>query len=208
MAFTFFFRDMNVLETIQTDVLPVLLSRRCLNIWDAGCATGVEPFSLAIILREKLGDFTYRNVKILATDLNPTFESLIKEATYPQELVGRIPDDILGKYFVPDENKAFYRLCEQVRRTVTFKHHDLASLNPVGEKFGLIVCKNVLLHIQPETRTKVIKMFYDSLVPGGYLATEQTQKMPNEAADWFEPIIGKGIVYRKTDSNGGNTAMN
>lgn len=208
MAFTFFFRDMNVLETIQTEVLPDLLRRRCLDIWDAGCATGVEPFSLAIMLREKLGEFTFRNVKILATDHNADFEKLIKDAAYSQELIGRIPKYVLEKYFISDELKVCYRLCEKVRRSVTFKQHDLTSLNSVGEKFGLIVCKNVLLHIQPETRLKVIKMFYNSLAPGGYLATEQTQKMPPEAVGWFEPVMGKGVVYRKIDTNRSVAAMN
>ncbi|HOT78313.1 MAG TPA: CheR family methyltransferase, partial [Candidatus Wallbacteria bacterium] len=74
---------------------------------------------------------------------------------------------------------------------------NLLSLKPVGEDYSLIICKNVLLHFQPEERVKVIKMFYDSLAPGGYFITEQTQKMPEELAHLFQKVVDDAQLFKK-----------
>jgi chemotaxis protein methyltransferase CheR len=70
MAFTYFFRDMQTLEMIRDYALPTLRTKRYINVWDAGCAMGPEPYSLAIILRENMGNMIFRNVKIYATDID------------------------------------------------------------------------------------------------------------------------------------------
>ncbi len=197
VAFTFFFRDMNTLSLVEELVFPKLRCRRHLDIWDAGCATGAEPYTVAILLRESLGRFMFRNVRIAATDLNPGFGETLRNATYPEEQVKRIPSEILQRYFSPAQEPGHFVLSDDIRRAVSFTHHDLTSLKPIGGEFGLIVCKNVLLHLNPVERLEVLKLFYDSLSTDGYLATEQTQKLPYEAQRWFEPVKASGSIFRR-----------
>jgi chemotaxis protein methyltransferase CheR len=197
MAFTYFFRDLQTLEVIRDHVLPYLSGKRSINIWDAGCAMGQEPYSLSIILCENIGHMYFRNLKILATDIDESnlFENIITNGAYPDEQVKRIPAELLAKYF--KEDKGMFTLAEEIRKSVKFKKHDLLSLVPPGNDFGLIVCKNVLLHFTEEQRTKVIRMYHDSLAEGGYLALEQTQKLPQEVIHLFKPVVGNAQVLKK-----------
>lgn len=199
MAFTYFFRDMQTLEMIRDHVLPTLKTRRYIHIWDAGCAMGPEPYSLAILFKENMGSMIFRNVKIHATDIDEgnQFEGIISKGIYPEEQVKRIPADIFSKYFKQDDNQGHYRIIDEIRKSVAYRKHDLLSLEPVRKDFGLVVCKNVLLHLQEAERVNVIKMFHQALSNDGFFATEQTQKMPRQAAGLFEPLILNAQVYRK-----------
>jgi len=203
MAFTYFFRDKKTLDLIGENIVPTLRARRFINIWDAGCAMGPEPYSIAIIFRENMGEFTFRNFKIHATDLDNTnkFGEIINRGLYPLEQVKRIDDGILQKYFSPDDEKQNFKISDEIRNAVRFQKHDLLSLRPVRQGFSLIVCKNVLLHFSPDQRIKVIKMFYDALDDKGYLALEQTQKMPDCLADCFESISTQSQIFRKRNGS-------
>ena len=197
MAFTYFFRDMHTLRLIEQHVLPQLKSRRYLNVWDAGCATGAEPYSLAIVFRENMSEFLFRNVRIHATDINGTFGSIIGRGLYREEEVKRIPRELLEKYFAPGEKPGHFVIAEPLRNAVAFGRHDLTSLQPIREGLCLIVCKNVLLHLRREQVVDVIKMFHDALDEGGFFVTEQTQKMPQEARAWFRRVAADGQVFQR-----------
>ena len=199
MAFTYFFRDLQTLEMICEYALPELRSRRYINIWDAGCAMGPEPYTLAMLLRERIGHMYFRNIRIQATDIDGSdlFDEIITNAAYPKDQVERIPSDIFEKYFVPDEQNGYYRLIDEIKRVVSFQKHDLLSLLPVAQDFGLILCKNVLLHFNEAQRIEVIKMFHASLMDGGFLTMEQTQKLPKQLENWFEPVVSNAQLYRK-----------
>lgn len=208
MAFTFFFRDYHTLKLIEQHVIPQLKTKRYLKIWDAGCAHGPEPYSLAMVLRENMGQFLFRNVQIIATDHNGRFGETIREGIYPEEQVKRIPEDIFEKYFEPAEEAGQFRVIESIRRAVSFKEHDLTSLYPIGEDFGLIMCKNVLLHLSPEQRVNVFRMFRDALSKDGFLATEQTQKLPEEVKSWFNQTAPDGQVFQRALETSGNMLIN
>jgi chemotaxis protein methyltransferase CheR len=199
VAFTYFFRDLQTLEMICKHCLPDLRSKQHINIWDAGCAMGQEPYTLAILLREEVGHMYYRNIRIYGTDKDGSdlFEEIIKGAAYPRDQVERIPKGIFDKYFVPDEREGYYKIIDEIKKIVSFQKHDLLSLTPVGKDFGLILCKNVLLHFSETERVQVIKMFYDALAEGGFLAMEQTQKLPKEVESLFEPVVSNAQLYKK-----------
>ncbi|WP_342304192.1 CheR family methyltransferase [Methanolobus sp. ZRKC5] len=197
MAFTYFFRDMQTLEMVKDYVIPELRSRRYIHIWDAGCAMGPEPYSLAIILRENMG-IIFRNVRIHATDIDNSnlFGDIIKKGIYPREMVQRIPEPLFNKYFSPSDEPDHFIISEEIRKSVEFTKNDLLDLKPIRTSLNLILCKNVLLHFNEKERMDVLKMFYDSL-DEGYLATEQTQKIPTELQDYFEPVVANAQLYRK-----------
>lgn len=199
MAFTYFFRDMQTLEAIRDYAIPSLRTKRYINIWDAGCAMGPEPYSLAIVLRENMGNMIFRNVKISATDLDGSnlFGKIISDGEYPREQLDRIPGDIFARYFEKNELNGSYRIKEELRKCIVYKKHDLLTLQPLQNEFSLILCKNVLLHFSYEERIEVIKMFHSSLVDGGYFVTEQTQKMPTELDGLFEQVVPNAQLFRK-----------
>lgn len=199
MAFTYFFRDVQTLEMIRDYALPNLRTRMYINIWDAGCAMGHEPYTLAIILKESMGYMQFRNVRIKATDLDESnlFGTIIENGTYPREQIERIPKEILNKYFKFDKNKDTYTIIDEIKKSVTYMKHNLLNMQPIGNEFSLILCKNVLLHFNETQRIDVIKMFHNSLVEGGYFATEQTQKLPAECEHLFERVVSNAQLFRK-----------
>jgi len=201
MAFTYFFRDLHTLQHMVKHLVPSTSGRSSIRIWDAGCASGQEPYTLALILAEAMGRFAFRNLRIAATDLDGSnlFGDIIAQGIYLREEVERIPAEILGKYFKPLHDGSHFQIDEQIRNRLTFQKHDLLSLKSVGDNFSLILCKNVLLHLQSAQRVEVIKMFHDSLVPGGFFATEQTQKMPDELGHLFEQVTPDAQLFRKIE---------
>jgi chemotaxis protein methyltransferase CheR len=203
MAFTFFFRDMQILELAIKHVVPRAIGRSRAKIWDAGCAMGPEPYSLAILFAENMGQFAFNNLTIYATDIDEqdTFGNILRNGVYPEDEVKRVPEDIFKKYFKPDSKSGFFQIIDSIRERVVFQKHNLLSLKSIGNDFLLILCKNVLLHFQPEERIKVISMFHDSLSPMGHLVTEQTQKMPQEISALFEQVAYDGQIFRKVEVN-------
>jgi chemotaxis protein methyltransferase CheR len=201
VAFTFFFRDQHVLDLIVKHAGPSLAGRTRARVWDAGCAMGPEPYSLAILLAESMGYFAFNNLRIDASDLDDCglFGPIIGSGTYPWEELERVPAELFRKYFEPAGEKRF-KVVDRVRSRLRFHRHDLLSLTPIGEDYNLIVCKNVLLHFQPAERVEVFKMFHGALAPGGYLATEQTQKLPPELGALFHQVVSDGQVFQKVDA--------
>ena len=200
MAFTYFFRDLHTLEHAARHVVPYTAGKSSVRIWDAGCAMGPEPYSLAIVLAEKMGRFAFKNVRIDATDIDGSdlFGTIITTGIYSYDELKRIPAAIFAKYFsaVP-EKEGFFRIDEGIKNRLSFRKHDLLSLKPAGDGYSLIMCKNVLLHFQPEERAEVIRMFHSCLAPGGYFATEQTQKLPDAVAPLFEQVTADAQLFRK-----------
>jgi chemotaxis protein methyltransferase CheR len=201
VAFTFFFRDLQILELAIDHVAPELVGRSHPKIWDAGCAMGPEAYTLAILLAGRLGRFAFRNLRIDATDLDETgqFEGLVQQAVYPRGDLERMPPGILEQYFEPDGASGGYRLAGQIRASVRFQRHDLLSLREIDCGFSMVVCKNVLLHFSHAQRVEVVRMFHRSLGPGGYLVTEHTQKLPAETAHLFEQVVAHGQLFRKLE---------
>ncbi|RJX26209.1 MAG: chemotaxis protein CheR [Desulfurivibrio sp.] len=197
MAFTFFFRDQPVLEYAVEQTIRLALGRMRIKVWDAGCALGQEPYTLTILFAERLGS-AFNNLYLDASDYDSenNFGDIVKQATYKYEELQRIPADIFKKYFDKQDN-ALYRVCNKVRSRVFFQYHNLLSLKPIGSDYALVVCKNVLLHFQYSERIEVIKMYHRALSPGGYLALENTQKMPNEIAHLFEQVVPDARLYKK-----------
>ena len=201
MAFTYFFRDGQTLEALIERALPALRGQAFIRIWDAGCAHGPEPYTLAMLLHQRMSDFVFRNVHIHATDVEAQFGPRIAAGVYAEQEVKRIPATIRARYFHSASEPGFVQVAEELRRKVTFARHDLLSLRPPREDFSLIVCKNVLLHFDEARRLDVFRMFHGALRPGGLLATEHTQKLPAALGPLFEPVSSFNQVYRRFDGS-------
>jgi len=196
MAYTSFFRDTDALNAIGDIVIPAISHSRVIRVWDAGCASGEEPFTLAILFASKLGAFHFRNLDILATDYEesnyPQFEERIRAAEYSRQDIFWVPAEHLEQYFEPTGNAEVFRLTEPIRERVRYIKHDLLTLVPPETGQSLIVCKNVLMHFSPEDQVKVLEMFHQALQPGGFLAMDGNQGMPEAFAARF-PQVERGV---------------
>jgi chemotaxis protein methyltransferase CheR len=199
MAFTFFFRDNHTLEQAIKYFMPIVAGYQKVRIWDAGCAMGPEPYTLAIMLAETMGYFAFKNLEIDATDIDETgtFGPIITQGIYLESDLARIPPDILEKYFHRMSEPDKFLVDEKVRSKIKFYQNDLLDLKPLKNNYNLILCKNVLLHLLPDERIKVIRMFHSALATNGLLATEQTQPMPEETAPLFKKLANDANIYQK-----------
>ncbi len=192
---------MQILELAIKHAVPHVIGRSRAKIWDAGCAMGPEPYSLAILFAENMGYFGFKNLTIYASDADETdtFGNIVRTGEYLEEELKRLPDGILTKYFKPSGKSGSFQISEVIRERVVFLKHNLLSLEPIGNDYSLIMCKNVLLHFQPQERIEVIQMFHRSLASGGYFASEQTQKMPQVLDNHFEQVAHDGQIFRKRE---------
>lgn len=199
MAFTYFFRDLQTLELLVDTSLPTLCSQAFIRIWDAGCAHGPEAYSLAMLLRERMSDFVFRNVRIYATDVESQFGSKVAAGVYSEQETKRIPAPLLQRYFRSAAVPGHLQVTEEIRAKVVFARHDLLSFSPLREDFSLIVCKNVLLHFDDAQRQRVYRMFHRALRPGGLLATEHTQKLPDMLQQHFRCVAPYAQVVQRLE---------
>jgi chemotaxis protein methyltransferase CheR len=199
MAFTFFFRDAETLELALQHALPALRGQAFIRVWDAGCAHGPEPYTLAILLRERMSQFLFRNVRIHATDVDPQFGARVVAGDFPAGELRRIPPPLFQRYFRPADQEGRFQVVDEVRSRIEFAHHDLLSLRPVRQDLSLIVCKNVLLHFDEPRRCDVLRMFHGALRKEGLLVMEHTQKVPEALRPLLEQVAPHAQVYRKID---------
>lgn len=199
MAFTFFMRDQPTLEHAAEHMIRYASGRSRIKVWDAGCAMGQETWTIAMIFAERMNHFGFKNLCIDATDYDSAnnFGDVVTAAVYPADQLQRTPKELLDKYFEPADKPGCFRINELLRDRVNFRYHDLLSLKPVGADYCLIVCKNVMLHFQYSERVEVYRMFHQALAPGGYLATENTQKLPSEVSHLFTQVVPDAQLYKK-----------
>ena len=203
MAYTSFFRDTDALNAIGEHVIPAISHSRVMRVWDAGCASGEEPFTLAILFASKLGAFHFRNLDVLATDYEESnyaqFADKIRAAEYSRQDIFWVPQVHREQYFEGTENPEVFRLTSPIRERVRYIQHDLLTLVPPETGFSLIVCKNVLMHFSPADQVKVLDMFHQTLLPGGFLAVDGNQAIPPPFATRFRQIERGTPLYQKSE---------
>ncbi len=199
MAFTFFMRDQPTLEYAADHMIHYSSGRSRIKIWDAGCAHGQETYTIAMIFAEKMNHFGFKNLRIDASDYDSAnnFGDYVNSAVYPEEELQRTPEELRTKYFTRASKPGHLQVVEELRERVSFQYHDLLSYRPIGEDYCLIVCKNVMLHFQYTERIEVFRMFHRALAPGGYLANENTQKLPDEVSHLFTQVVPDAQLYKK-----------
>jgi len=202
VAFTFFFRDQRVLDSIVQKLAPDVPHHGAIRVWDAGCSSGEEAYSVAMLVFENLWPIASGGLRIDATDIeeNSQFANTIATGIYSSELLKGSPyQELLTKYSHPAGRPGFVEFDAGLRECIFYQRHDLLSLRPIGDNFSVIVCKNVLLHLAYDQQVNVIKMFYNALSPGGYLALDEFQELPPEVSALFVRVVTDGKLCRKAD---------
>lgn len=202
---TFFFRDPRTFEIAAGEILPGLMRLRRgrdqrLRIWSAGCSTGEEPYSIAILMHRLLPDLENWNVAILATDINTDALRRGMSGVYGMWSFRDAPPWLKTFYFTP-EGKGEFRVAERIRRMVSFEYLNLAedsypSLHTNTNAMDLIFCRNVLMYFTLEMRRKVIKKLHGSLVENGWLMVGAVESQ--RSYEPFEAVRFDSVTcYRK-----------
>jgi chemotaxis protein methyltransferase CheR len=196
---TFFFRDFHPFDALRRFILPPLLELRAplrrLSIWSAACASGQEPYTLAMSLRENFPQLADGwKISILATDLAPAVLAQARAGRYSQFEVNRgLPASYLVKYFT--QHGDFWHVNDDIKQMIDFRPMNLAQPWPVLPPFDLVFLRNVMIYFDVETKKSILKKVRACLLPHGYLflGTAETTTNLDPA---FQPVtFGKAVVY-------------
>lgn len=196
---TEFFRDPELFEYLRREVLPGLLAEareegRQLRIWSAGCATGEEAYTLAIMVSELLGsDAALSDVRIFATDVDEEAVDFARHGVYPESALSGLSEDQIGRYFVEDDGR--YEVKKPVRGMIVFGEHDLARRSPFP-RIDLVVSRNVLIYFTQELQRRALQLFAYSLRDGGCLVLGKAETT-SPLGEFFAPRDRRHKVYRR-----------
>jgi chemotaxis protein methyltransferase CheR len=199
------FRDPDFYRQLRKKVLPALQEFSHIKIWHAGCSTGEEVYSMAILLKEfGLLDRT----RIYATDYNEKVIEVAKSGIYPLDQMRVYTQNYqksggkksFADYYNTDNAKAI--MDRTLKENIVFADHNLSTDTVFGE-MHLIVCRNVMIYFNRELQNRVVKLFHDSLIQGGFLClgTQESIRFA-KLSECFENVNIKEKIYRKTGENG------
>ncbi|KPB03958.1 CheR family methyltransferase [Bacillus sp. CHD6a] len=206
-----FLRNNELANLIQNQVFGTILKKKLelseneMRIWIAGCSTGLEVYSLAILLKETIESMQdvfdmEMEFKIYATDLDYDSVKIAGAGVYPDTAFENVPSDILYKYF--DKKQDFYVVKKSIRENIIFAPHNLAK-DPGFQHLDFISCRNVLHYFQPTQQQRIISSFHHSLNESGYLFLGQSGSI-GESKALFQAINKKWKIYIKQEVEGRN----
>ncbi|QDL36782.1 chemotaxis protein CheB [Rhodoferax sediminis] len=199
---TNFFRDPEAFEVLEKQVIPKLFDGKTagavIRVWSAGCSTGEEAYSIAILLQERL-DLLRQSYKVqlFATDIDSRAIATARAGIYPANIAGDISPARLARFFTAESDGSAYRVRKGLRDMLVFSEHDLIK-DPPFSKLDLISCRNVLIYMGTDLQKKLIALFHYALMPGGmlFLGTSETV---GELSGLFAVLDRKAKVYQSKE---------
>jgi|SRR3989338_473805 len=198
---TEFFRDPDVFEAVEKVVLPQLIARKeargnlSLRVWSSACASGEEPYSLAILIRQSLEKKIAFLVKIWASDIDRHALEKAKKAEYPAQELKNIDSKIIKKYFISCGDNC-YRPSDEIRQMVKFQVHNIFQRFPF-RCLDLIFCRNLLIYLDRRRSKELFHTFSQLLNPGGYLVLGKVETLWDRGL--FVPLNLRTKIYQKVD---------
>lgn len=203
---TYFFRHRAYFDLLEQQVLPEIIARRRetrqLRLWCAGCATGEEAYSLAILVWHLLPDIESWRISILGTDLNRAFLARAETAVYGEWSFRETDETFKAKHFTREGKR--YRLRPELRRLVRFAPLNLAEdryASPVDgtAAVDVILCRNVLIYFAPEVSRQVVERLRASLAPGGWLILGPSDPLPGILIGFETHTAPDAVIYRRSE---------
>lgn len=198
---TSFFRDSDAFIALKQDILPKLLEGKpedyVFRVWVAGCATGEEAYSIAILLREFM-DESHREFKIqiYSTDLDNEAIAVARAAIYPPNIAQDVTPERLRRFFIKDD--AGFRVKKEIREMVVFATQSVIK-DPPFTKLDLLSCRNLMIYLEPELQNRIIPAFHYALKPGGVLFLSPSESIGNHV-ELFTPLNRKWKLYQAIPS--------
>ncbi len=203
---TDFFRESRQFNYLAQKVLPELTEKyssrfkKNIAVWSAGCSTGEEPFTLAMVLAEFFQHKTANNFSILATDISTRVLATARQGIYSEKEVGPVPAGLKQKYLMrrKDSHNRLYRIVPELRNRIIFERLNLNNEKRFGIRtaMDIIFCRNVINYFDLQTQTRLFEKFYSQLIPGGYMFISHSETLHgiNEQFQQVGPSI-----YRKPE---------
>jgi chemotaxis protein methyltransferase CheR len=177
---TSFFREKQHFEYMRARIIPELKKRgTVVRIWSAGCSSGEEPYSIAMLLHEEWPQSDHTNVRVLATDISTKILSKAKDGEYDKDSLQDMPSAYLSKFFNLDRTKApnAYVVKDSIKKMVRFARLNLMDEWPMKGPFDVIFCRNVMIYFDGTTQARLIQRFNDLLIPGGHLLVGHSESL-------------------------------
>ena len=199
---TNFFRDREAYEALERDVVPNLVKsledsvphREEVRVWSAGCSTGEEAYSLAMLVAEQLAlDASGAKMQVFATDIDERAITHGRNGVYPEAIITDVPPPRLRQYFAKEKNQ-HYRVRKEIREKVLFAKHSLLA-DPPFSQIDLIVCRNLLIYLDRKVQRDILQMFHFALRPGGYLFLGSSESADG-CLDLFVPVDKRNRIFR------------
>lgn len=199
---TEFFRDPEIFKAIEKNLIPKIIERKkkngghAIKAWSAGCATGEEAYTLAMVidnvLRETKAEMTFT---VSATDVNSDFLLVGKKGDYPKARLTKVPAGYMDRYLKPN-GATMYSVVPELKPFLRFFRHDLASKYMVPNN-DLILCRNVLIYMSQESRAEIQECFHGSLNPGGFFVLGSMEAILK--SDYFETADISNCIYQRIE---------
>lgn len=202
---TYFFREAFQLRAFTDEIVPELMKLkrdRTLRIWSAGCSTGEEPYTIAMLLLE-MGCFQGWRIDIVGSDISHRVVQHARKGVYSKASFRATEERYLKRFFT--ETEGGYRINDEVRELVTVSQMNLFDQNRLAllGKMDVIFCRNVIIYFDEASKKKVIEAFYNTLRGGGYLLLGHSESLMNITTSFALKHLKNDMVYQKTDSTGG-----
>jgi two-component system, chemotaxis family, CheB/CheR fusion protein len=202
ISVTNFFRDREAFEALERDIIPALVAGvqapETIRAWAAGCATGEEAYSLAMLLSEEAGRKPDPpTVQVFATDIDDRAIVRARTAVYPDSIVADVPPQRLREFFVHGKNQ--YRIKKDLRDKVLFAAHNVLR-DPPFSRMDLISCRNLLIYLDRSIQNRLLQMFHFALKPGGYLFLGSSESV-DAASPYFDLVDKKHRIFRARTSS-------
>lgn len=195
---TGFFREPEAFQVLETQVVPGLVqdktSETSLRVWVPGCATGEEPYSIAMLLIEHMQAAQKGgSIQIFASDIDEEALETARAGSYPESIGGDVSPERLRRFFSKEAET--YQISKQVRECVVFAVQNLIS-DPPFSKLDLISCRNLLIYLEADVQQKLLSLFHFALNEGGYLFLGNSETI-SQNEDLFKPISKKWRIYQR-----------
>ncbi|WP_172293909.1 protein-glutamate O-methyltransferase CheR [Pseudoruegeria sp. HB172150] len=200
---TRFFREPHHFDYLRQHMIPelriTLQSGGSVRIWSAGCASGEEPYTLALTFLQEIPDIARYDFRILASDIDPAILQLASAGTYSSRSLAQVPQDQKDRYFRPcTDDPDSWQVGSELQSLITFRRLNLIGEWPFKRKFDVIMCRNVVIYFGAETKAAVWKRFVENLHPGGWLITGHSERLTDCAATLTEPLYT--TTYRRREA--------
>ena len=203
---TYFFREAFQLRAFTDEIIPELMKskqrERTLRIWSAGCSTGEEPYTIAMLLLE-MGCFQGWRIEIVGSDISQRVVQHARKGIYTKSSFRATDEHYVRRFF--SEVDGGYRICDAVRELVTISQMNLFDANRLAllGKMDVIFCRNVIIYFDQVSKKRVIEAFHNALRGGGYLLLGHSESLMNISTAFALKHLKNDMVYQKTDINGG-----
>jgi chemotaxis protein methyltransferase CheR len=189
---TSFFRESAHFDFLRDTVVPTL-GRGPLRFWSAGCSTGEEPYTMAMVLHDALPDAERRDVRILATDISRRVLTAARQGTYTSEMLSDAPRWLVQRYFTESGTGSAKRFQagDRLQRTVRFAQLNLMTSWPMREPLEAIFCRNVMIYFDKPTQERLVARFWELLRPGGHLFVGHSESLTalNHRFAYVQPAV-------------------